>query len=611
MRKATLICCLYLMVVSLWCVKARASSVLIVDRGRGVAYIAVADDVSGQVKAAANDLARYVKMSTGAELVVHMDSAVSPGQGMARIVVKTSPKRPAPTPDRIEATDGFSINFPDAHTVNISGDTDWGTEFGVYEFLERYVGIRWLMPGPDGEHLPKLESLSVPMIEVRQKPAFFSRRMSGIKGQEQTLWAGRNRMHSQINFHHNLYKLFPPGKYKNTHPEFFSLISGKRFLPADGPKHKWQLCFSAPGIVEEAVKNICEFFAKYPKETSFSLGVNDGAGHCECAACRAKDSGQKNFLGFPDLSDRYFEWANAVAAGVLAKYPDKWFGCLAYREVAQPPTRVQIHPRIVPFMTYDRMKWVSDRFASEGHTMTERWREKSSSLGWYDYIYGTPYLVPRIYFHTMADYLRWGHDHGVGAIYAEAYPNWGEGPKLYLALKLYWNPDLNVDEALRDWFVAAVGADAAPYLAAYYDLWENFWTKRVPRSDWFNDTGQYLLFSRPDYLALVTAEDISKSRDLLTQVLTRTRTEKERKRAQLILRAFEYYEASAISYLGLVKKDYRGLVNKDPSYFQAMNKKRLQLVDEFELDPVLRHPMRPDKRGLLWGMENSAPGAKP
>jgi len=226
----------------LGCSQARASSILIVNKGRAAAYIVVADDASGQVKAGANDLSRYVKLSTGAELVVHPTSVASSGQRMARIVVETSQKRFPPT-----AIDGFSISFPNAQTVLISGDTDWGTEFGVYEFLERYVGIRWLMPGPGGEHIPKRGSLSVPMIDVRQEPAFFSRLMSGLKGREQALWARRNRMHSQIKFHHNLFNVFPPVKYKNTHPEFFPVINGKRFLPPDGTEQRWQPCFSPDG----------------------------------------------------------------------------------------------------------------------------------------------------------------------------------------------------------------------------------------------------------------------------------------------------------------------------------------------------------------------------
>ena len=46
------------------------------------------------------------------------------------------------------------IHGVDPSQVIIAGPTPYGTEFGVYEFLERYVGVRWLMPGPDGEDVP-------------------------------------------------------------------------------------------------------------------------------------------------------------------------------------------------------------------------------------------------------------------------------------------------------------------------------------------------------------------------------------------------------------------------------------------------------------------------
>ena len=43
------------------------------------------------------------------------------------------------------------IRGVDAKHVVIAGPTPYGTEFGVCEFLERYVGGRRLMPGPYGE----------------------------------------------------------------------------------------------------------------------------------------------------------------------------------------------------------------------------------------------------------------------------------------------------------------------------------------------------------------------------------------------------------------------------------------------------------------------------
>ena len=91
--------------------------------------------------------------------------------------------------------------------------------------------------------------------------------------------------------------------------------------------------------------NINAYFDAHPDVTSYSLGVNDSSGYCECANCLAQLSGGKNFLSRTDYSNLYYDWANQVIEGVLKKHPDKWFGCLAYSEIAAPPSTVTIHPR--------------------------------------------------------------------------------------------------------------------------------------------------------------------------------------------------------------------------------------------------------------------------
>jgi len=574
--------------------------IVIVDQNQAKALILVYDNATAQVKAASAELAKYIRISTGADVKLQKFSEMKDDQGKVRIIIKTANVVQNENAKLFAPSDEFSIVFPDKKTIVIGGATDWGTEFGVYEFLERYVGVRWLMPGPAGAFVPVREKLSVPIHNIREKTTFGSRLLSGLRGSEQNLWARHNRMHGQIKFHHNLLKLFPPGKYTITHPEFFPVLKGQRYLPKEGTE-RWQPCFTAPRIVEEAVKNVCDYFAKHPEETSYSLGVNDGGGQCECDTCRAKIGTAKNFLGMRDVSDTYFEWANAVVEGVLKQYPDKWFGCLAYSEIAQAPSRVRVHPRIVPFLTYDRMKWVDDRFEKQGKAITESWGERASSIGWYDYIYGTPYLVPRVYFHKMADYYRYGHEHGVRALYAEAYPNWGEGPKLYVTLKLQWNPYLDVDKLLSEWYEKCVGKEAAPYLKAYYDLWEGFWTTRVQNSKWFKNDGQYLRFDQAGYLDLVMHEDIVKSRKLLEYALAKTKTADQRTRANLILRAFEYYEASVLSYQDNIKCTGFGALSfsSDCDFYKKKKEKRISLINEFENDPVLIHPIRFDKERIL------------
>lgn len=197
----------------------------------------------------------------------------------------------------------------------------------------------------------------------------------------------------------------------------------------------------------------------------------------------------------------------------------------------------------------------------------------------------------------MADYYKYAAKHGVKHIVSEAYPNWGEGPKLYVALKLQWNPELNVDQLLHEWYEAAVGRQAAPYLAAYYRLWEKFWTERIPAGEWFTrdkEKMQYLYFGWPIYLDQVRVEDLEESRNLLEIASENVQTKEEKKRIQYLLKAFEYYEASAFSYLGLKKgKRQEG---KNIEYYQMLNKRRYDLVESFDTDPVLKHPLRFDSK---------------
>ncbi len=589
--------------------------VAIVQQGRPRAVVVLPADAGDQAERAARQLVEYLHESTGAELPVLNEPASAEAGGVTIHVGQDEyVEKLGLALDRLDG-DGFVIRGVDEQNVVVAGPTPHGTEFGVYDFLERYVGVRWLLPGPDGDDVPQQATVEVPLEEIREEPAFYSRLFSGLRGQAQATWARRNRMHGRVDFHHNLHRLFPPETYTKTHPEFFPIRNGKRYLPPTNDTHGWQPCFSAPGIVEEAITYICEYFDAHPGATSYSLGVVDSSGHCQCQQCLAKDPKEPNFLGRRDVSDRYFQWCNEVVEGVLEKHPDKFFGCLAYSEVAQAPSRVKVHPRIIPYMTYDRMKWVDPELRADGEAMTRRWQTMSPVLGWYDYIYGTPYCLPRVWFHHMADYYRFGHAHGVRALYAEAYPNWGEGPKLYVSLKLQWNPQQDVRALLRDWMVRAVGEDAADELAAYYARWEDFWTRRILQSPWFTKRGQYLRFNAPTYLADVTEEDITRSRACLEAAVRKAKTPKQKARAKLLLRAFEYYEASAYAHPDFAGAD-QWTIDSQQDALRALDRgeravrmgvKRQKLVEQFADHPVLVHPIdfdrRPQMRGENWGSQ--------
>jgi len=602
------------MVISVAHVGDSEKEVTIVQDEKPMAKIVVGQEAGTQVTEAAKTLSYYIEEASGAKLEVMTDNEMVDYKGVTVQIGETAfSVNKDIIPEGLD-DDGFVIYAKDNEVI-ISGPTLWGTEFGVYDFLERYVGVRWLLPGSDGDDVPTMKTIAIPQGIVKEEPAAFSRLFSGLRGSWQAKWARFNRMRGRVRFHHNLLNVFPPETYTKTHPEFFPMKDGEtRFLPPTNNTHGWQPCFLAKGSVEEAVKNIIQYFNEHPEETSYSLGVNDSSGHCRCPLCIARLSREENFLGRMDYSDLYYDWCNKVIEGVLNVFPDKWFGCLAYSEVASAPKKVKVHERMIPYLTYDRMKWIHPEVKAAGHKVTEAWEKISPNLGWYDYIYGTPYCLPRVYFHQTAEYLRYGHEHGVRTHYAEIYPNFGEGPKPYIYLKLWWNPKQNVDALLKEWYERCVGSESAPYLEKYYAMWERFWTEDILESKWFSVSGQYLRFSAPDYLADVKEEDILESRRLLDTCINKCKTEKQRARAKLLEKAFQYYEASVLAYL-TDKQAETVTINTESEALEALSyaeramrmaqKRRYLALEVYPKDPVLLNPLNIDRyvalSGESWG----------
>ncbi|GAI76328.1 unnamed protein product, partial [marine sediment metagenome] len=173
--------------------------ITIVENGKPLAVIVTPENASQQVSDSAKVLSDYIKKSSDARINV-----VKKVSDKDKIIIHIGEDDYVRDQNLDIASldgDGFIINVTDSKNIIIAGPTGWGTEFGVYEFLERYVGVRWLMPGMDGEDVPAQSTISVPITEVRQEPAYFSRRLSSPNG---AAWARKNRFHGRVEFHHNL-----------------------------------------------------------------------------------------------------------------------------------------------------------------------------------------------------------------------------------------------------------------------------------------------------------------------------------------------------------------------------------------------------------------------
>ena len=617
-------------VVALTAIVAAASAepLVLVRDGRAQATVVVdgaryplTEDLTNQwqtlertIRNIAGEVVEYIRKSTGADMSVIDRNAEALPDGGVFLHIGRSAYVDGLMGDDLDGLDraGYIIRATDGRNLIVAGPTPEGTEFGTYEFLERFVGIRWLMPTEIGEYVPERAGLSIPAdTDIVDEPAFMQ--VPGIAFMPtHKAWARKMRFWTRLSFHHSLVKLFAPELYKETHPEFFPLKSpddASRYVPANNSDYRWQPCFTAPGIVDEAARRIIEAFDRGPRYKSYSLGVNDSNDYCQCENCRKEYIDGERFLGFASYSDCYFKFCNAVVEKVLAVHPDAWFGLIAYSHVGAPPVNVAVHPRIVPFMTYDTMQLIDPSRRDRHERLLLQWARTCTYIGRYDYTYGDHHVPPRIYIHHWADYVRWARDHNVRAWYAETYPFFGEAPKYYAMAKIWWDPDRDVDAILEEWYRLSFGKAAEP-MKAYFEHWEEYWTRRV------RDTGLFLALKNSQYcmgnrgfLEALSEKDIGTGDAFIGQALELADTAATKARVEVMALSWHYYrtviddflargkagsQLSTDQALAVLSMDRQTLDNGVQTMRKKMNEHPILLFSwtrGYPFDSSLREPM--------------------
>ena len=246
-----------------------------------------------------------------------------------------------------------------------------------------------------------------------------------------------------------------------------------------------------------------DFFKKNPERWAwFSLGINDSGGWCGCDRCKALDEPRPYFRGHPTMTDRYLKFVQQVADVMLEEFPDRKIALLCYNSVVVPPVTIdKLPPNVVVVVTRDSFQYHDPKYLAADLQDDKRWLEiTNGNMYRYDY-YSFGWLVPRYYPHRLAEDIRRMRDIGVKGIFAEDTPPWPAiGPSFYVVAKLWWDPDLDVDELIDEFHTTLFGPAAEP-MARYWDRHEKLWLKKRP-GKWFeglaNMTTQASMFSPAD-----------------------------------------------------------------------------------------------------------------
>ncbi len=527
----------------------------IVHNGHAGAAILVPKDAPLEIMRAAKELQTYVLKTSGAELRIGIEDG-RPRQERVEIRLAVNPLGITPGGDpgtQLIHKDGYAIRSS-GRMITIMGGSPRGTLYGVYDFIERALGVRWFMPTPMGEDILEAKTIPVPELDLVTNPAFPSVSgftWAGSPGAEDWELRMRVRVGQAVNFGHNWFNIYPFTKENFAkNPEMFAMVGGVR-------GRSDQLCTSNPEVVRTSADAARAYFKAHPEAPLFSISPNDGAGLCECDRCRRIDAR----YGVTDgaRSDRFVHYANEVLADLEKTHPDKQLGIYAYAEYTSPPRKARPRANYVTALTH--MPWefchvhaiddpgcpANRRFLS----YLKGWLAVSKHVGMYEY-YGHFFaFTPWPIVHSLRRDIPLFHELGLERFISETQQNWAnQGINFYVAARLVSDPGLDVDALLSEYFSRFYGKASGP-MRQYFDLWESAMLNTTAAGD-----------HGYAWLSMFTPSLVAQGEKFLKQAETLAAQDKEKVRTRVAFArlGFRYTDAFAQMVDAGIRGDVGGIL---------------------------------------------------
>ena len=407
--------------------------------------------------------------------------------------------------------EGFYI-LPKDGNVYIFGASLKSVIFGAYEFLEKYLGVRFL--SADCTYTPVCDRLEIAEKAVKRVPISPQRLYLSNPGGEDRLASIRykfsadfipdysdlglkNKWYNKIPTSHNSDCFVPYEKYKDSHPEFFNVYCYNFFRSFSVT----ELCYSN-GLTDEgewdesvetsvlsvATDSMMRFMEEDDSIEYFMFGRADNE-DCRCRCPRCEKAREK----YGDAGIMIV-FMNAMARKLRQKFTEKGkvfnkkLVTFAYHSTVMPPVKdgkpicKQVIPDEALYMRYapilaDYAYGLEDaRQKEDVREQIAGWMSLTKNImiwdynvSYYDYFWYFPNLA--YLKENMKTYQKMGAHYIMKQGANGVTPIWHDDLHAYVSSKLFWDVEADVDALVREYISLSFGP-GAKQVQAYVDEME-------------------------------------------------------------------------------------------------------------------------------------------
>ncbi len=469
--------------------KGEAVNFKLVANGQPAVKILLSDDSSTIDDKAASMLKDALDKGTGLDFKIVKESSYTGGSVISlgeTVLYKKSGIKPKIDLD----AEGYMIAEKNGNLFLIGGRKR-GSISPAIALIEEDLGGR-LYAAIDGLQMPELaETVTVslreyvPQILVRtmfQYESFdaefqlFNRVGTSDSGREKVpaKWGGFTALPKEF-FVHTCDKLLPNELYFDKHPEYFSLVGGRRIKQGHGGGG--HLCWTNPDVRKIVTARVLKELKTYYPYGLFDISPNDSSGgFCQCDKCQAIAKREGSEAG-PLL-----DFINYVAGEVKKEYPHVKITTLAYAESKTPPKNLRPADNVIirlanELSAHYPMFSIDDN--DEFLPYLQGWNRLGANIFIWDYVVnygGWPMPWPNL--EVIDRNIDIYAENGVRAIFLQSsHYGFGENQgrlRSWVYSQKMWDPSRKMQDLVRDFNYGYFGK-AGYLMQEYSDLLLNEW----------------------------------------------------------------------------------------------------------------------------------------